>query len=96
MSKNTIDQLIRRFKGKPTFRAIRRRDPRVYSVRVYHDGFVSNAYKWPAPGEFTDYWLGDDGKTILTYAGTYDRKRAHGRGPDVVVMSDKGGRLYSW
>jgi hypothetical protein len=64
--------------------------PRVVCVREYHDGWVPNAYKWPAPGKMTTHYR--DGTAT---AGKYERKRSRGRGPNWVALSVKGGRLTS-
>lgn len=69
-------------------------DPRVVRVRHYEAGWVPNAYRWPAPGTGTEYWLDADGALHAARFG-YDRKRPYGKAPRVVGYSAKGGRLYS-
>jgi len=63
-------------------------DPRIASIREYHDGFVANAYKWPAPGKATEHYREGDSVELA-----YDRKRSRGRGPNWVAKSAKGGTL---
>ena len=65
-------------------------DDRICSVIVYHDGFVPNSYRWPAPGRRTRY--SRNGEKVEE---KYDRKRSHGNGPRWVALSEKGGRLAS-
>lgn len=59
-------------------------------VTEYIDGFVPNAYRWPAPGTRAHYFR--DGREIRQ---GYDRKRSRGRGPWWVAFSEKGGRILS-
>jgi hypothetical protein len=66
------------------------KDDRIAVVRVYHDGFVANAYKWAAPGNATEYTK--DGASTKV---AYDRKRSHGRGPGMTGLSIKRGVLAS-
>jgi hypothetical protein len=69
-------------------------DARIVEVRVYDAGFVPNSYKYRAPGEGTLYRkIAAD--RVEVYSFIYDRKRSHGRGPRLVAVSAKGGRLYS-
>ena len=65
-------------------------DPRIASVREYHDGWVPNAYKWPAPGKATEHYREGDSVEL-----SYDRKRSKARGPSWVAKSAAGGRLAS-
>lgn len=64
-------------------------DTRITRVVEYLDGWVANAYRSRAPGQSNVYTR--DG----VVSSTYDRKRAHGRGPRIVAFSAKGGRLAS-
>jgi len=66
------------------------KDERVMSIRVYHDGWVPNAYKYRAPGRMTTYYR--DGREV---GGAYDRKRSRGVGPYLVAFSERDGRLAS-
>ena len=66
------------------------KDPRIVSIRVYHDGWVPNSYKYRAPGKMTVYF-----HTGSISSAEYDRKRSHGQGPHLVAFSAAGGRLYS-
>lgn len=66
-------------------------DVRIVRVFEYLDGFVPMAYKWRAPGT-RHVWIRGRAEPI---AESYDRKRAHGRGPRAVGFSAKGGRLTS-
>ena len=69
-------------------------DTRIVRVRHYGSGWVPNAYRWPAPGSGTEYWIDENGEVKSATFG-YDRKRPYGRAPVVVGYSAKGGRLYS-
>ena len=59
-------------------------------VTEYTDGFVPNAYRWPAPGTRILYFRNGKEKRE-----GYDRKRSRGRGPQWVAFSEKGGRILS-
>ena len=61
-------------------------DSRIVYIREYPAGFVANSYRWPAPA--TRYVTTRNG-TINTE--TYDSKRSHGKGPNWVAVSIKGG-----
>ena len=63
-------------------------DPRIVSVREYPEGFVANAYKWPAPRVAFEHYRDGVVERVL-----YDAKRSHGRGPSWVAKSAKGGTL---
>jgi hypothetical protein len=65
-------------------------DPRIDSVREYPDGFVARAYRWPAPGTAIETYRDGTRHEVV-----YDRKRPHGRGPNWVARSAKGGTLRS-
>ncbi len=65
-------------------------DPRIVAVRIYEDGWVPNAYKWPAPGHAVEFSRDGNFKAL-----TYDRKRPHARGPNWVARSAKGGTLMT-
>lgn len=94
MAKKTIDALMAAFKGKQTAKAIFARDDRIKTIRVYHDGWLPNAYGWPAPGKSTEYSQTPEGDIVVRWT-VYDRKRPHAAGPKVVALSEKSGRLYS-
>jgi len=66
------------------------RDERIAYVVEYQSGWVSNSYKWRAPGSAKIYYR--DGKTS---SKPYDRKRPYGMGPRWVAFSEKHGRLAS-
>ena len=53
---------------------------------VYPEGFVANAYRWPAPGLRVVVRRLADG-TIHHTTEPYDRKRSHGRGPYISVWN---------
>lgn len=57
-------------------------------AHVYLNGFVPNSYKWKAPG--TRLVVFADGRFRTE---TYDRKRSNGKGPNMVLFSEKGGRV---
>jgi hypothetical protein len=57
-------------------------------AHVYLNGFVPNSYKWKAPG--TRLVVFSDGRFRVE---KYDRKRSGGIGPDMVLFSEKGGRV---
>jgi hypothetical protein len=63
-------------------------DERIVSVREYLDGWVANAYRYPAPGRAVEHFR--DGNFAML---SYDRKRKNGRGPSWVAKSAKGGTL---
>lgn len=63
-------------------------DPRARYINEYPDGFVANAYRWPAPG--TRFRTN---RNLQVVPEAYDRKRPHGRGPSWTLVSDKGGIL---
>jgi len=65
-------------------------DPRIVRVREFHDGWVANSYRYPAPGSCDD-WSRDGSVTHHAY----DRKRAYGQGPRIIGYSARGGRLLS-
>lgn len=50
---------------------------------VYPQGFLPNAYHYPAPGERVAVWR--DGRHSVQY---YDRKRSHGEGPRVSLWTE--------
>lgn len=68
-------------------------DPRIVEVREYSEGFVANAYRWPAPRTGVRWSMTPDG--LERYEFQYDAKRRHGRGPSWVAFSERGGRLAS-
>lgn len=66
-------------------------DTRIVEVVHYEDGFVPNAYNWPAPGTRRIYRR--DG-SVRTEG--YDRKRSRrGKWHTLVGRSAKGGCLYA-
>lgn len=69
-------------------------DPRVVRVTYYADGWVPNAYRWPAPGR-AEVWTRRPDGSLDGIEITYDRKRSHGKGPTFVAVSARGGRLAS-
>lgn len=68
-------------------------DPRIQAAIIYLDGWVPNAYRWPAPGRCVRLMRTAEGWEAVET--TYDRKRSRGRGPRWVALSAKGGRLAS-
>ena len=67
-------------------------DKRIRIIRTYDDGWVPNAYHYPAPGTATLYTRKGGGWwSVATH--NYDRKRSGGRGPCIVGYSERGGRL---
>lgn len=64
--------------------------PRVEVVRICY-GFVANSYRWPCPRGAVEYRRHDCSVGTITY----DAKRSHGRGPSLVGLSSRGGRLLS-
>jgi len=55
---------------------------------VYLDGFLPNNYKYRAPGTRVRVTLRPDGIYHDWDRQTYDRKRAHGRGPRITLWRD--------
>jgi hypothetical protein len=66
-------------------------DNRIAQVTYYLDGWVANSYRYRAPGKCIRVIIDQHGATAKE--SSYDRKRAHGRGPQWVAMSAVGGRL---
>ena len=72
-----------------------RKDSRIVEIVVYPDGWVSNSYKWRAPGERHAYRRNGSGHWKHIRTDAIDRKRSGGSGPDWVAFSESGGRLAS-
>jgi len=51
---------------------------------VYPEGFVPNAYRWPAPGTRTVVTRQADG-TFTVRTESYDRKRSYGLGSYITL-----------
>ena len=83
-----LSKVLVRYKKKQMAERVKR-DPRIVTVRYYDDGWVSNSYRYAAPGTGTEYSA--NGKATFTY----DRKRSGGKGPRWVAFSARGGRLAS-
>ncbi|MCK9569044.1 hypothetical protein M0R72_08890 [Candidatus Pacearchaeota archaeon] len=61
-----------------------RKHPEKRRALVYPDGFVPNAYGWPAPGTRIVVTRQADG-TFAHRSETYDRKRSYGRGSYITL-----------
>ena len=80
-----------------------REDERIVELRVFPDGWVPNAYKWPAPGRRVVLkpaapetgFTREDSVWQIERVDDIDRKRSRGEGPYWVAVSEKGGRLAS-
>ena len=68
-------------------------DRRVFSIHVYPDGWVPNAYQWPAKGVCLVYRRNGSRQWALHRTDNIDRKRSYGAGPRWVCRSADGGRL---
>jgi hypothetical protein len=66
----------------------------VAEIWHHEDGFVANAYRWPAPGTRRIARRIEGGWILLTEG--YDRKRSFGRGPRYAAKSAVGGHLRKY
>jgi hypothetical protein len=68
------------------------------TIRHYHNGFVPNSYRYPAPGKFSELRITGAGAVVTE--GKYDRKRSNGNGSTLIVRAAKpgqsDGRVLSW
>ena len=71
-----------------------KKDRRIVQLVTYPDGWVSNSYRYRAPGQRT-IWerKPGNGHWHTVRFEDIDRKRAHGQGPRWAGLSEKGGRL---
>ena len=72
-----------------------RKDRRIVEINDYPNGWVSNSYKWRAPGTRRVFRRNGSGHWVHVANTPIDRKRSGGNGPAWIAMSEAGGRVAS-
>ena len=77
-------------------RAIAKYDRNITNILEYTDGFVANAYYWPAPGIGHVYHINAKGDIEKRVPFTYDKKRSASIShSEWIAQDEEGGKVIS-